>query len=1046
MTISETFIRKPITTTLVIVVLCVFGFLAYTQLPISSLPNVDYPVMTVSAYYPGADPETMASTVASPLENEFMSINGLQSIISDNNAGRTTITLTFELGNDVDLIAPDIQAAITRAQSSLPSDLPSQPSYSKDNPSDKPIMYLMVYSDTLTDGDVYDYAYRFIGKRLSMIAGVSKVDTYGSKAAIRVKARPDKLASFGLTMADLQAALSSGSLALPGGSMDGLANALSIQPQGQLQKAEDYKNLIVAYKDGAPVHLGDVAYCVDSVENEDVRVKYGVPATKKEYIGATCLPVSRAAGANTVAVAKQIRKTVASLQTELPASIHLDIMYDNSIPIVTSINDVQQTIIIAIFLVVIIIFLFLGRLRETIIPSLVIPIALLGTFIVMKASGFSLNNLSLMAMVLSVGFLVDDAIVVLENTIRHVETGLKPIPAAIISMRELVFTVVSTSVALAIVFVPLVFMAGVVGRNFREFALTVIIAITVSTVLALIFTPVLCSRWLKPSGGKENTVQKIVTKVIGGMTDGYAVLLKVTLKNKWIAIVIWIACILGTGYTFKLLPKDFIPPGDSGAISGAIIMPLGYSSDQCHAFQNQVQDVMMGNTNVANVMTVTCPFTGADKSLGFVVLTLNPEDQRPTIDEVTAQLNRELFPLTGGMVFLNPIPLLSLSAGGESTAMGSKYSYVMRGQNSAELYDTADKLMAAMQQMDGFIGVQTSVKLNMPQLEIHIDRNRAATFGISVYDIENALMASYAQGKTTTFYTENDTYDVILQVVGNKANSPEDLNSLYLRSPKTGENVPLSALATWTETTGPQNVPHSQQLNSATLSFNLRPDIALSAATKQLEDKANELMPPSVSGLLQGEAQEFQEAIASLVILLGVAVFMMYIILGILYESYIHPFTVLTTLPVAAFGGLATVLIFGKTLNLYAYIGLFTLLGIIAKNGIMMVDFAKQYLEEHEGATGFDAIYNSCIVRFRPILMTGLSTIMGTMPIALGMGADGSSRIPMGLIIVGGMLFAQVITLFVTPGIFLYMQWIQEKVLDRNKAAKDDMLGTNEVV
>jgi len=1041
--ISDKFILKPIMTTLLMVVLIVIGVSSYFGLPVSSLPNVDSPVMTVSAYYPGASPQTMASSVAGPLENELMSISGLISIISDNTAGSTTITLNFELGKDVDLIAPDVQRAISTAQASLPSDLPSPPTYSKDNPSDKPIMYIMITSDTLTAGDVYDYAYRSIGKRLSMIEGVSKVNTWGSKRAIRIKISPEKLSAVGLTMADVQAVLVTGTSALPGGSLDSSAHTLSVLPQGQLKEAADYGKLVLAYQNGAPTYLSDVATCLESEENDRVAVRYVITKDSGEaWSGSTCLAVSRAPGANTVAVADNIKKALTELREEIPMSINIDIMFDNSFSIIQSIDDVQTTIIIAIILVIMIIFLFLGRLRETLIPSMVIPIALLATFIIMLPMGFSLNNLTLMAMVLCVGFLVDDAIVVLENTVRHVEAGLKPIPAAIKSMSELVFTVISTSIALIIVFVPLVFMSGVVGANFKEFALTVIIAIICSTLLALSLTPMMCSRILKPTGGKENLFQKWVTRIITAMTNKYSVLLRFVLNHKWIAVVIWIVCVLGTVQIFNKLPKDFIPPGDTGAAVGVMVTPMGSSADDMDALQLQVEQITMSNTNVKNLLTVANATLGADKSTGFIVVTMREEDRAP-IDQVMAQLNAKYAELSDGMIFLQLVPLMNLSAGGESTAMGSKYSYLMRGNDRNVLYESAGKLENKMRTLDGFNGIQTSVKLNMPQLEIIIDRDRASTFGITAQDILNVLMSAYAQGQATTYYTDNDTYDVIPQIEDSKSREPLDLRQLRVHSALTGEDIPLSTVVHWKETVGPQNVPHSQQLDSATISFNLNPDVPLGTATKALEDAASEILPVSVTGQLQGEAQEFQEAISSLVILLGVAVFLMYIVLGILYESYIHPFTVLTTLPVAAFGGVATLMIFGATCNLYAYIGIFMLLGIIAKNGIMMVDFAKQYLEEHDDATGFDAIYNACIMRFRPILMTGMSTIMGTLPIALGIGADGASRVPLGLVIVGGMLFAQVVTLFVTPGIYLYMQRLQDH-MSSDKRNKE--LGMDEVI
>jgi HAE1 family hydrophobic/amphiphilic exporter-1 len=1028
----ELFIRKPIMTTLVMVVVIAFGVGAYLSLPVSSLPSVDYPVMQISASYPGASPQTMASTVATPLESECMQINGLQSIISDNKPGSTTITLTFDLGKKVDLVAPDVQAAISRAQNNLPSDLPSPPSYNKDNPSEKPIMYLMVMSQTLTPGELYDYANRFMAKRINIINGVSKVQIYGAKTAVRIQADPEKIAAYQLTLEDLSQAIDNGTVSIPGGSLNGEFRTFSIEPQGQLREAEQYKRLIVAYRDQAPVFMEDIATCAQSLDDDLVDVRYGMPVKSDEvHEMSICMAISKQSGANTVALARNVRKTLEDIRKEIPESVEVDIMYDGAKPIQESINDVETTIIVAIALVVMIIFLFLGRLRETIIPSIVIPIALVATFIIMAACGFSLDTLSLMALVLSVGFLVDDAIVVLENTVRHVETGLKPIPAAIKSMGELTGTVISTSVALVIVFVPLVFMSGVVGRNFREFALTAIFAITVSTLLALSLTPMMCSRMLKATKGHKTRVQKVVDRIIGGMTNHYGGMLKFVLRNKVISVMIWLACIIGIAFLFSALPKTFMPPGDSGMIFGAMMMPQGASSKEMKAYQDKVQALLMKNPHAKNVTTITGAQTGADQSTGYVIVSLKDRKERPSIDQVNKELTAQLMALPDGMVFMDPIPVMKLSSGGESTATGSKYSYLLRGNDRDTLYAMADKLKNKMMTLQGFQGVQSSVKLNMPQLNININRDRASSLGLTAGAIERALSLAFAQGRVTTFTTDNDQYDVILELDKACQDRPDNLHTIYLRSSITGKLVPIGSVADWEEVVGPQNVPHSQQMDAATLSFNLDPSVPLGDATKALNAAAAEILPPDITGTLQGEAQEFQEAIKSLVVLMGVAVFLMYIVLGILYESYIHPFTVLTTLPVGAFGGLLTLLIFNSELSLYAYIGMFTLLGIIAKNGIMMVDFAKQHLEENPGAGGFDAIYNACIIRFRPILMTGMSTIFGTMPIALGIGADAESRIPLGLVIVGGMIFAQVITLFVTPGIFLYMQWIQEHVLDR---------------
>ncbi len=1025
MTLPELFIRKPIMTTLLMVVVSVFGVYCYLQLPVSSLPTVDYPVITVTASYPGASPETMASTVATPLENQCMQINGLQSIISDNRFMSTTITLTFDINKNVDLVAPDVQAAISRASSLLPPDLPSQPTYSKTNPSDKPIMYLMVSSDTLTLGQLYDYANRMIAKRINIIDGVSQVNIYGSKGAIHIQVDPEKLAAYDISLAEISQAIQSGTVQVPGGSLNGKYHTYSIQPFGQLQHGADWEPVIVAYRNGAPVRMGDIANCIDSLDSDQMDTRYGLPPQNLVRYDSICLAISRQSGVNTVQLARNIRNEVDKIRQEIPGSVHLDIMYDGSGPIVESIDDVQTTILIAIGLVVLIIFLFLGRVRETIIPSMVLPIALLTTFIIMQIANFSLDTLSLMALVLSVGFLVDDAIVVLENTVRHIEHGLKPIPAAIRSMTELTGTVISTSVALIIVFVPLVFMPGVVGRNFKEFALTAVFAIIASTLLALSLTPMMCSRLLKDTGGQKNRFQKVIDKVINALIARYGVALHWTLRHRWLAIVAWVVCIGGAGLVFSILPKDFIPPGDSGTIFGVIMTPLGASSEQMQEYQTRVQALLMQNTNIANCATITGTSPGADQSSGYIIVCLKPRDQRPPIDEVANALNAQFYMLPNGMVFMQPIAVLKLSTGGEATASGANYSYTMRGSDRDVLYATADKLQARMYTLPGFQGIQTSVKLNLPQLNVNLNRDRASTLGITAQEIETTLALAYAQGRVTIFSTDSDQYDVDLEVLKKDQRLPPDLNKLYLRSSLTQKLVPFASIVDMVPDVGPQNVPHLQQMDAATISFNIDPKVPLGDATKALNKAAQEILPPEVTGQVQGQAQEFEEAIQGLVVMLGVAIFLMYIVLGILYESYIHPFTILTTLPVGAFGGVLTLLLFNSTLNLYAYIGMFTLLGIIAKNGILMVDFAIE--EKATGKSAFDAIYNACLIRFRPILMTGMSTIFGTLPIALGYGADASSRIPLGLIVVGGMVFAQVITLFVTPGIYLYMEAIQER-------------------
>jgi len=1023
MTFSEIFIRRPIMTTLVMVVMAVFGVWAYFQLPVNSLPTVDYPVIQVSVAYPGASPATMASAVATPLENQFTQINGLQSMISDNKEGFTTINLTFSLDRNVDLVAPDVQAAITRAQNNLPKDLPNPPTYKKFNPSDAPIYYLMLYSDTLTHGDLYDYANHIISKKLSMLEGVSQVQTFGAQRAVRIQFIPEQLAAYQIGVDELALALKAGTVNIPGGSLNGPSRTFSIEPQGQLRTGREYGELIIAYRDNAPVRLKDVANCIDSVTDDLVDIRYRSGSTEKSMC--VVMAISRISGANTVAVADMISKTLETARRELPKSINFETMHNGAEPIRESIQDVQETVLIALVLVVLVMFMFLGRIRETIIPGIVLPISLLGTMILMLISKFSIDTLSLMGIVLAVGFLVDDAIVVLENTVRHMEAGMKPIPAAIQSMKEITFTVISTSVALIIVFTPLVFMSGAVGRNLREFALTVIYAVIVSTVVALTLSPMMCARIIRHHKA-PNRVQRFITSTIGALVQSYGKALRWQLHHKWMALLAWLFCILGTIGLFFILPQSFLPKGDSSFIFGAMLMPQGASTAQMQSFNKQALAIIGEEPDVIQLCGVTGHQIGADQSMGFLFIHLRPPHERKyPIEYYTQKLMGRLMMLPSGFCYLQAMPVLKISSGAESTAIGSDYAYLLMGLDRDQVYATSARLEHEMSKIPIFFGVQNNIKLTMPRLNITIDRDRASALGITAQTIEQSLALSYAGGYITQFTTDIDQYQVIPEVEKEHQRMPGDLAMLYLRSSVTGRLVPLKSVVTWKEEAGPQNVPHAQQQESATLSFSIPPGVPLGYAVKKMEEVAAKILPSGVYGKFTGDAQEFKRSIASLGILLFIAIFLKYIMLGILYESYIHPFTIITTLPVAVFGGLLTLLAFGSELSIYGYIGMFVLIGLITKNGILMVDFAEQ--RRAEGMNSYDAIYDACLVRFRPILMTGLCAILGTMPIAMGYGADASSRIPLGLVVVGGMVFAQVITLFVTPGIFLYMDMIQER-------------------
>ncbi|MFA5069074.1 MAG: efflux RND transporter permease subunit, partial [Candidatus Omnitrophota bacterium] len=771
MIFSEVFIRRPIMTVLVMITAVIFGIVAYTSLPVSDLPEVEYPVITISVVYPGASPVMMASTVAKPIENECMQIQGLQTIISNNTESESQVTLTFGLNVDVDLAAPDVQAAISRAMSNLPDDLPQPPTYQKTNPSDKPIIHIVVSSDTLTRGQLYDYGNTAIGQRLSMVEGVSRVDVWGAQTAVRVQVDPQKLAAMDIGIDDVAKAIKTGTVIIPAGSLDGAFRTFSIEPQAQLMNAEDYKGLIITYRGNAPVYLKDIAKCSDSSRNDVVRViTYNQDQGWKDTN--VYLAVTKESGANTVALSKRITDTLEELKKEMPGAVTIDVLYDQSDSIVESVKDVKDTIVIAIILVVLIIFLFLGRLSDTVIPSITLPIAIVGTFAVMYAAGFSLNNLSLMGLTLSVGFLVDDAIVVLENTIRHVEAGEKPLKAAIKSMGEITGTVISTSIALIIVFVPLVFMSGIVGRLFRELSLTVVAAIVCSTIAALTLTPMMCARMLKEKRGtkggaeKKTWLQEASDKIEKRIKNSYAGALKYVLEHRHIALIIWIICIIGTLWFIRILPKTFIPEGDSGAIIGFMQAPLGISSEKMSEFQDKVNAVLQSNKNIDKAVTVTGLQTGADQSTGIFYAILKPHGSkgRQPIAKVVEELMSRLYMISDGLVFTMAMPALVISTGGESTATGSKYSYVMSGQDREKLYEAANLLEQKMRAMPGLTGIQNSVKLDMPQLDIILLRQRASTLGITAEDIVSSLSLAYAQGKVTLFKNDIDQYWVIIEL------------------------------------------------------------------------------------------------------------------------------------------------------------------------------------------------------------------------------------------------------------------------------------------
>jgi hydrophobic/amphiphilic exporter-1 (mainly G- bacteria), HAE1 family len=1029
MNLSEPFIRRPVMTAVLTLSVILFGVMSYFQLPVNDLPAVDYPVIQVNVGYPGASPDTIANNIATPLERQFMQINGLEVVTSRSTQGVASFTLQFALDKNIDAAATDVQTAISQATGSLPADLPSPPTYSKSNPNDQPIMYIAMTSDSVTPGQLYDYASTNVGQRLSILPGVSQVNVYGTKAAIRIKANPAAMWARDISIDDLNNAIKNGTSYTGAGQLDSSTGTAILRPHGQLETAEQYANLIVGGTNNAPIYLRDVATVKDSVQDERVNMRFWVRG--RTVPSATVIvAVNRRAGANAVEVSKSIYQVMPQISNELPGSIFITPIYDRSQSIVHSVADVQATLVIAFVLVVIVIFAFLGRVTDTLIPVVALPLSLLITFIAMRGLGYSLDNLSLMALTLAIGFLVDDAIVFLENTVRRMERGEKPFEAAISSAKEISFTIMSMTISLAAVFIPLVFMSGLVGRIFREFAITIVIAILASGLVSLTLTPLMCARLLSHRG--EGSRKTWVERVIGGIEhrilNVYGGSLWWFLRHRWISPVIWAICLAGTIWLFMLVPKTFLPPGDSGVIFGAFIAKEGSSPTQMREYQNRVDELLHNDPNVVTDFTMTGATGFLASNQGITFTFIGGAENRQPIAHVTAEMMGKLNTIPGLMTFLRPFPVLEISTGVTSQQQG-QYAFTVSGANPGQVYEVGQKLMMKMMEYPGFLSVSSDYFNNTPNLNIDIRRDQAKTYGVSEAHILSLLRTAYSQNYSYLIKKPEDQYQVILEMDDSVREKPEDLSLLYIKSDDGRNLVPLRELVTWRPTLGPQTVNHLNQFTSMSLFFNLKPGVALGDATNYITRSAAEIVPQGVRAELQGEAQTFSNTVSSLTILMALAVFVMYVILAILYESYVHPLTVLSTLPTALVGGLLTLIVFGQEASLYAFVGMFMLMGIVKKNGIMIVDFARHRVEAGEAAD--KAIHDASMDRFRPILMTTLAAVFGAVPIALGYGADGSSRRPLGLVVVGGLIVSQFITLYITPVIYLYLEEFQEKVLDR---------------
>jgi HAE1 family hydrophobic/amphiphilic exporter-1 len=1030
MNLSERFIRRPVMTVALTVSVILFGILAYFRLPVSDLPAVDYPVIQVQVNYPGATPETMANNVATPLERQFMQIPGLELVTSNNGQGHTSFVLQFGLDKSLDGAATDVQAAITRATGQLPIDLPSPPTFTKTNPNDQPIEYIGLVSDTATEGQLYDFANTQVGERISILPGVSQVTVYGTQSAVRIKADPSAMAIRNITLEDLTNAVKNGTSYTGAGQFDGPHHTVLLQPQGQLSTADQYDQLIVGQNNTAPIYLKDVATAKDSVQDERIDMRFwvrGYPPPAATVVVA----VFRRAGSNAVEVADSVRTILPNIESQLPTSVHLIPIYDRSRTIVDSARDVQTTLYISFALVVMVIFVFLGRATDTLIPAVALPLSLLLTFVAMNVLGYSLDNLSLMALTLAIGFLVDDAIVFLENTVRLMEDGQGAFEASLNSAKEISFTILAMTLSLAAVFIPLVFMGGLMGRIFREFSITIVISIIASGIVSLTLTPLMTSRLLanRGAGTKKTWMERVIGGVEHRVLDVYGRSLWFFLRQRWISALVWVVCLAGTGYLFYIVPKSFLPVGDSSFIRGVLVAQEGSSPDQMHALQTAAEKVMRANPAVATTFTMSGNSQFMPANQAFLIAFLKDPKKRPPIDQVAGQLMGAIATtIPGAIAFLQPNPVLEISTGATANTQG-QFAYAISGIDPKQAYDVAGKMMAKMHEYPGFLFVNSDLFNHTPNLQVDILRDQAKLYGISETRILTLLHDAYSQNYSYLIKKATDQYQVILEVADDERSDPQDLSKLYIKSDDGQRMVPLSAVTSWRAVIGPQAVNHINQFTSVTLFFNMKPGYTVGQATQFVEDTAKQILTPDVQGQLQGEALIFRNTVSDLLTLMLVAVFVMYVILAILYESYLHPITVLSSLPVALVGGLLTLWLFGAEASLYAYIGMFMLMGIVKKNGIMIVDFAEQRVRQ--GVEDDQAIHDASMERFRPIMMTTMAALLGALPIALGYGADGSSRRPLGLVVIGGLIVSQFVTLYVTPAIYLYLEEFQEKVLDR---------------